>query len=147
MLKSLYGDKAKEILQHRWQIIKYKQLGSSLNLNYWQHLTSSPSTWKPLKGPLFDWPLAVGDAQTFDVAHDYQVSDVVYPGWAYENVLVHARLGQKWYYFHALDESETMIFKCTDSDVQALQCKFHPYTVRQKWLNLLYPSVPAWSFL
>lgn len=130
MLKTLYGEKAEEILQHRWQIVKYKQLGS--NINYWQRLTSSKSTWKPLKGPLFDWPLAVGDAQTFDAAHDYQFSDVVYPGWAYENVLVHARLGQKWYYFHALEESETMIFKCTDSDVQkALQCKSHTSTVRE----------------
>ncbi|KAK1240219.1 hypothetical protein MKX08_007661 [Trichoderma sp. CBMAI-0020] len=119
MLQTLYGDNAREILQHRWQIVKYKHLG--LNFNYWQHLTSSQSTWKPLKGPLFDWPLAVGDAQTFDAAHDYQISDVVYPEWAYENVLVHARPGQKWYYFHALEDSETMVFKCTDSDARALQ--------------------------
>lgn len=144
MLKSLYGDKAREILQHRWQIVKYKQLGS--NLNYWQHLTSSQSTWKPLKGPLFDWPLAVGDAQTFDAAHDYQISDVVYPEWAYENVLVHARSGQKWYYFHALEEYETMIFKCTDSDGRALQCKFHTYTVRESGLIFYISACPHGAF-
>ncbi|KAL6895045.1 hypothetical protein GGI43DRAFT_424493 [Trichoderma evansii] len=100
MLQTLYGERAQEILQHRWQII---------------------NTWRPLKGPLFDWPLAVGDAQTFDAANDFQISDVVYPGWAYENVLVHARPNQKWYYFYELKDSETMLFKCTDSDDQALR--------------------------
>lgn len=105
-----------------------------------QHLTCVQSTWRPLKGPLFDWPLAVGDAQTFDAAHDYQISDVVYPEWTYENVLVHARPGQKWYYFHALEESETMIFKCADSNVQALQGKFHTHGKIEKVVLILHVS-------
>ncbi|EHK47286.1 hypothetical protein TRIATDRAFT_217873 [Trichoderma atroviride IMI 206040] len=101
---TLYGEHAQEILQHRWQII---------------------NTWRPLKGPLFDWPLAVCDAQTFDAAHDSQVADAVYPEWAYENVLIHAHPDQKWYYFAGLEESETMLFKCTDSDAQKCGRRFY----------------------
>ncbi|KAK5995287.1 hypothetical protein PT974_03688 [Cladobotryum mycophilum] len=101
MLRTLYGARAEEVLGHRWQIIK---------------------------GPLFDWPLAVCDAQTFDATRDSQVSDAVYPEWAYENVLVHSHPDQRWYYFYALEESETMLFKCTDSDVQACgQVVVHAY--------------------
>ncbi|KAL6691220.1 hypothetical protein J3F84DRAFT_397749 [Trichoderma pleuroticola] len=99
MLRTLYGEGAEEILQQRWQII---------------------NTWRPLKGPLFDWPLAVCDAQTFDAARDAQISDAVYPEWAYENVLIHAHPDQKWYYFYALQDSETMVFKCMDSDTEAI---------------------------
>lgn len=92
--------------------------------------------------------MAIGDAQTFDAAHDYQFSDVVYPGWAYENVLVHARPDQKWYYFHALEESETIIFKCTDSDVHASQGKFHTYLdiVRERGLIFYISACPHGAF-
>ena len=83
-----------------------------------------PSTWRPLKGPLFDWPLAVCDARTFDQDRDALVSDAVYPEWAYENILVHHHTDQKWHYFSALQESETMLFKCTDSDGTASGRKF-----------------------
>jgi len=95
MLKTLYGERAEEIMQHRWQLI---------------------NVWRPLKGPLFDWPLAVCDARTFDLSRDGQVSDAVYTDWSYENVLIHHHPDQQWYYYSKLMESETMLFKCTDSD-------------------------------
>lgn len=107
---------------------------------------SFQSTWRPLKGPLFDWPLAVCDAQTFDAAQDSQISDVVYPEWAYENVLVHAHPDQKWYYFYALEDSETILFKCTDSDSQALRCKFHTCKDRESDLLFYVSACPHGAF-
>lgn len=56
------------------------------------------------------------DARSFDQDQDSQIADAVYPDWTYENVLVHFQPGQKWYYFSKMDESETMLFKCADSD-------------------------------
>ncbi|KAM0236963.1 hypothetical protein ACHAP5_009203 [Fusarium lateritium] len=98
MLKRLYGHSASKILEHRWLII---------------------NAWRPLRGPLFDWPLAICDAFTFEPRRDAQVSDTVYPQWAYENILVHNHEDQKWYYFSAMRETETILFKCADSNVGA----------------------------
>jgi hypothetical protein len=114
MLKALYGDRADEILQHRWQIIKYVGPGYTFP-SVVAHITSH-SAWRPLKGPLFDWPLAVCDARSFDQGRDAQVADAVYSEWAYENVLVHHHPDQRWYYFPAMRPDETMLFKCADSD-------------------------------
>ncbi|KAK3328634.1 hypothetical protein B0T19DRAFT_385213 [Cercophora scortea] len=99
MLKTLCGDSAYEIMRHRWQLI---------------------NLWRPLRGPVFDWPLAICDARTFDQDRDAQAADAVYPEWAYENVLVHHHPDQRWYYFHGMEESETMLFKCTDGDKLAV---------------------------
>ncbi|CCC14294.1 hypothetical protein SMACR_12810 [Sordaria macrospora] len=98
MLETLYGCNASQVLKHRWQII---------------------NVWRPLKGPLYDWPLAVCDAQTFTRSRDSQSADAVYPESVYENVLVHHHPSQQWYYFPGLLETETMLFKCTDSDTTA----------------------------
>ncbi|KAF4992470.1 hypothetical protein FGRMN_7141 [Fusarium graminum] len=98
IVKRLYGHHAADVLQHRWLII---------------------NAWRPLKGPLFDWPLAVCDASTFKPCRDGQASDAVYPHWAYENTLVHYHPAQHWYYFSAMTGAETMLFKCTDSDKTA----------------------------
>ncbi|KAF2250946.1 hypothetical protein BU26DRAFT_562909 [Trematosphaeria pertusa] len=95
MIRALYGERAQELLQHRWQLI---------------------NTWRPLKGPLNDWPLAICDAQSFDAQQDALVADVVYPTWSYENVLVHFNTSQKWYYFPGLEVEETLLFRCTDSE-------------------------------
>ncbi|KAL4939104.1 hypothetical protein BDV06DRAFT_225336 [Aspergillus oleicola] len=99
MLETLYGDRAGEVLQYRWQVI---------------------NVWRPLKGPLRDWPLAVCDARTFLAKDDSLASDVVYPEWTYENVMIHYNPRQAWYYFHELGANETMLFKCADSDPDAI---------------------------
>lgn len=96
------------------------------------------SVWRPLKGPLYDWPLAVCDAQTFTRSRDSQSADAVYPESVYENVLVHHHPSQQWYYFPGLLETETMLFKCTDSDTTASGRKSHFLLP----LSLHLPHVP-----
>lgn len=88
-------------------------------------LTHLSSVWRPLRGPLFDWPIAVCDARTFDLQRDAQDADAVHSEWTYENVLIHHHQEQKWYYFSELKETETMVFKCTDSDNGSCGRKFH----------------------
>lgn len=42
------------------------------------------SIWKPLRGPVMDWPLAMCAAQTVDPMTDFEPCDLVYPGmWSY----------------------------------------------------------------
>ncbi|KAI0396027.1 hypothetical protein F5Y17DRAFT_420860 [Xylariaceae sp. FL0594] len=96
MIRTLYGGRAEEILKSRWQII---------------------NTWRPLKGPLKDWPLAVCDSRSFSLPRDAQTADVVYPTWAYENVLVHHHDEQRWFYFSNMEEWETMLFACSGSSI------------------------------
>jgi len=120
MLRTIYGlEAAKQIMQHQWQVI---------------------NVWRPLKGPLFDWPIAVCDAKTFDVMRDAQDADAVHSQWTYENVLIHHHPLQKWYYYSALLESETMVFKCTDSDRSA--CGPSPHAAFE-----LPPSEPGGAIL
>jgi hypothetical protein len=50
----------------------------------------------------------------------------VHSEWTYENVLIHHHREQKWYYFSDLKETETMVFKCTDSSEGSCGRKFDP---------------------
>ncbi|KAI1669668.1 hypothetical protein L13192_07127 [Pyrenophora tritici-repentis] len=95
MLKTLYGKAADELLRHRWQLI---------------------NTWRPLKGPLLDWPLAVCDASSFDSESDGIAADAVYSTWSYENILVHHNPKQRWHYFSRQLPNELLLFKCSGSD-------------------------------
>lgn len=73
------------------------------------------SAWKPLKGPVHDWPLAICDAQSLDV-EDLIPGDVVSIEKTEENMLVHYNARQKWYYLSNQQPSELPIFRQADSD-------------------------------
>ncbi|KAF2110705.1 hypothetical protein BDV96DRAFT_635312 [Lophiotrema nucula] len=51
--------------------------------------------WKPLKGPLYDWLLALCDARTVDKEKDIVRGDIVFPTYIIENYQVHHNEGQK----------------------------------------------------
>lgn len=73
------------------------------------------SIWKPLKGPVRDWPLALCDAKTIDAANDLVVSDVVYQDHSEENYQVHYNPKQRWLYLSDQQPSEMLVFRCADS--------------------------------
>ncbi|KAL8963646.1 MAG: hypothetical protein Q9193_000115 [Seirophora villosa] len=87
------------------------------------------SIWKPLKGPLKDWPLAVCDASTVHSTHDLEAADLLYPDLATENYQVYFRSYYKWYYLSDQLPSELMVFKQADSwngsDPGVPHCSFH----------------------
>lgn len=72
------------------------------------------SVWKPLRGPLQDWPLAVCDAASVD-ADNLVVSDKVYSDFATENIQVHWDARQRWYYLSGQQPDELLVFRQTDS--------------------------------
>ena len=67
--------------------------------------------WKPLKGPLKDWPLTVCDATTVNSEKDLVASDQVFPRHVVENIQVHYNPEQKWYYLRDQRPDELWLFK------------------------------------
>ncbi|CAO1596776.1 hypothetical protein XANCAGTX0491_000607 [Xanthoria calcicola] len=79
-----------------------------------KHHLQCINVWKPLRGPLQDWPLAVCDAASVD-ADNLVVSDKVYSDFATENIQVHRDARQRWYYLSGQQPDELLVFRQTDS--------------------------------
>lgn len=73
------------------------------------------SVWKPLKGPLNDWPLTFCDASTVQSNMDLEAADLLYPDLATENFQVYHRPEYKWYYLSNQTPSELIVFMQADS--------------------------------
>ena len=73
------------------------------------------SVWKPLKGPLYDWPLAVCDAATVE-DQDLETHDQVLPQVVRENYMVRHNAKHRWYYLSGQTTSELLVFRQADSD-------------------------------
>ena len=73
------------------------------------------SVWKPLKGPLNDWPLTFCDASTVHEEMDLEAADLLYPDLATENFQVYHRPAHRWYYLSNQTPSELIVFKQADS--------------------------------
>ncbi|KAL9623534.1 MAG: hypothetical protein Q9160_002215 [Pyrenula sp. 1 TL-2023] len=71
--------------------------------------------WKPLKGPLNDWPLTLCDASTVDRDQDFEAADLLYPDLATENSQIYHSDHYEWYYLSDHDPSELIIFKQADT--------------------------------
>lgn len=74
------------------------------------------SAWRPIRGPLNDWPLGLCDSRTIDVAVDAMPGDIVYKNFVTENLQVHYRSKQVWYYLSDQTVDEVIIFKSAESD-------------------------------
>lgn len=93
-IEYLYGDDAPKMLQ------KHRQ---AFNL------------WKPLNGPLRDWPLAVCDASSVDRENDLELHDNIFVDHVIENCLVKYNPAHRWYYLREQMPSEMLVFRGTDS--------------------------------
>ncbi|CAM1505212.1 Fc.00g108490.m01.CDS01 [Cosmosporella sp. VM-42] len=72
--------------------------------------------WKPLRGPVRDWPLAVCDIRTVDRNSDLQRCDIIDPDQVSEEYLLHHSPEQKWYYLKEQMPNEVWVMLQTDSD-------------------------------
>lgn len=79
-------------------------------------LYPSCSVWKPIKGPLNDWPLAVCDTRSVDFQKDTIAGDIVFDDFVTENLQVFPSPQFKWYYLPDHNTWEAIIFKSADSD-------------------------------
>ena len=80
------------------------------------------SIWKPLRGPLRDWPLALCDLQSLKPEHLVQL-DEVHSHHSLESQQILYSSAQNWFYLSNQRESELLIFKAADS-VMAGEGKF-----------------------
>ena len=78
------------------------------------------SVWKPLKGPLNDWPLVLCDTSTVRPETDLEAVDLLYPDLATENYHVYHSGGYRWHYLSDHKPSELLVFTQSDSQAGAL---------------------------
>ncbi|KAI5853291.1 hypothetical protein GGS23DRAFT_608388 [Durotheca rogersii] len=104
LLRRMFGDRAGDILKDDWKIV---------------------NTWKPLRGPVNDWPLALCDSRTISHTQDTMAGDIVYPDWFTENVQVQYSPGQQWYYLPDHATNEVIIFKSAESNASRVQSTPH----------------------
>lgn len=73
------------------------------------------SIWKPLKGPLEDWPLAVCDVRSVDVQRDLAQATILHQDYMNHNCQVHYNEHQRWFYLRRQQVDELMLFRQFDS--------------------------------
>ena len=73
------------------------------------------SFWKPLHGPVRDWPLAFCDPETIDSASDLVARDLLRQRGVVETYQVHHTPQQKWYFASDQCEDEAWVFLQSDS--------------------------------
>ncbi|KAL1616796.1 hypothetical protein SLS54_008188 [Diplodia seriata] len=95
MVRSLNPETAEEILKHRIQCV---------------------NVWKPLIGPVRDWPLAMCDPQSVNVDQDLEPCDLVYPDYVVENQQVYFSDAFEWAYLSDQQPNEAWIFLQSDTD-------------------------------
>ncbi|CAN9139416.1 unnamed protein product [Alternaria alternata] len=72
-------------------------------------------TWRPLFGPLEDWPLALMDYTSLNKAHDLISSDNIYVHRIRENYNVLWNEEHKWYFLENHQPHEILVFKTFDT--------------------------------
>ncbi len=78
--------------------------------------TARFSLWKPIKGPLIDWPLGLCDTRSVNFPQDTIAGDVVFDGFVTENLQVMHSPNFEWYYLPNHETWEALIFKSGDSE-------------------------------
>ncbi|KAF2656294.1 putative CmcJ-like methyltransferase [Lophiostoma macrostomum CBS 122681] len=71
--------------------------------------------WKPIKGPVQDWPLALCDPESVDLNRDLEPCDLVYPDYVVENRQLHWNEEQKWWYCDQQQVDEAWVFLQSDT--------------------------------
>ncbi|RYN16987.1 hypothetical protein AA0119_g11274 [Alternaria tenuissima] len=72
-------------------------------------------TWRPLFGPLEDWPLALMDYTSLNKAHDLIASDNIYVHRIRENYNVLWNKEHQWYFLENQQPHEILVFKTFDT--------------------------------
>jgi hypothetical protein len=112
LIEQLTGDRAQAqtIKESRIQMLKCVT-------RTWQGNTeklTDVSIWKPLRGPLKSWPLALCDLQTLN-GNDVTAFDEVHAKAVLESQQVVYNPSQKWYYLPDQQHNEIIVFKSMDS--------------------------------
>jgi hypothetical protein len=71
--------------------------------------------WKPIRGPVYDFPLTLCDRRTVDYASQTTAMDIVSHIYINENTRVYFDDKHEWYYWHGLQADEVIAFIQADS--------------------------------
>jgi hypothetical protein len=116
-VRDLLPDEAEELLKGRVQVI---------------------NLWRPIRGPLQDWPLAVCDARTV-AFEDLVPSDLVYRNRVGETYSVTWNPAHEWYYVPRMERDEALLLKIADTKTDG-RSRFMPHTA------FADPTTPAEAF-
>jgi hypothetical protein len=104
-VRDLLPDEAEELLKGRVQVI---------------------NLWRPIRGPLQDFPLAVCDAGSVSF-EDLVPSDLIYPHRVGETYQVLYNPAHRWYYVPEMQVEEALLLKCFDSKTDG-RARFAPHS-------------------
>jgi len=104
-VRDLLRDGADQLLRGRMQII---------------------NIWRPVRGPLRDWPLAVCDARSVK-PEQLISSDLVYKHRVGETYSVTFDPEHRWFYVPEMQVDEALLIKCYDSETDG-RARFAPHT-------------------
>jgi hypothetical protein len=104
-VRDLIPDEAEELLKGRVQVI---------------------NLWRPIHGPLRDFPLAVCDAGSVRF-EDLVPSDLIYPHRVGETYQVLHNPAHRWYYVPEMQPNEALLLKCFDSRTDS-RARFAPHS-------------------
>lgn len=96
------------------------------------------NVWRPIQNIVYDYPLAMADFRTVNVAEDLVPTEVRYPPWLMDRETFAVRYNpmHKWYYWSHMHPDEVLLFKCYDSVSSNLaRAKKSYMTVKEKCLQ------------
>lgn len=98
-----------------WAVAMAEQLNPG-KTDIGAHRIQCVNMWKPLRGPVSDWPLALCDPSSMDVKSSMEPCDLVYPDYVVENRQLYWREGLDWWWCSDQRENEAWIFLQSDTD-------------------------------
>jgi hypothetical protein len=103
-VRDLLGDEAPALLSRRFSIV---------------------NVWRPIRGPLEDSPLALGDASSiaFD---DFVATDLIYRDRTGEIYYLRYNPAHRWFYAPRMSRDEVLLFRCYDSEEDG-RARFVPH--------------------
>lgn len=104
-VRDFLGAEGEELLRGRMQII---------------------NLWRPIRGPLYDTPLAVCDARSV-ASGDLVASDLVYRDRVGETYSVRFNPDHRWFYVPQMQADEVLLLKCCDTKTDG-RAQFAPHT-------------------
>jgi hypothetical protein len=113
-VRDLMGSEADDLLNRRFAIV---------------------NVWRPIRGPLFDAPLAVCDAGSL-ADDDLVAQDLIYRDRTGEIYGLTYNPAHRWYYAPAMHADEALLLKCFDSATDG-RARFMPHT------SFADPNAPA----
>ncbi|KAF2092426.1 hypothetical protein NA57DRAFT_82282 [Rhizodiscina lignyota] len=98
-----------------WAVAMAQQLNPERAAEITRHRIQCVNLWKPLVGPIKDWPLALCKSDSIDAETDFEPCDLVYPDYVVENRQVYHHDRQKWFYLSDQMPNEAWVFLQSDT--------------------------------